>query len=132
MVKEFQQLRKQVTQILAENHQQKQETIALIAKEVEEKERLFLDLIKIIEQLALKTEIATKLLKQEPEAHQNLPDTYNNIKNDLIQLLAKYNVQPIIGQNLIIEPEKEGGDEGRQERVFPKYIYSYQGKILNE
>ena len=132
MVKEFQQLRKQMTQILLENQQLKKESIGLIAKEVEEKENLFIDLIKLIEQLDLKAEIATKTLNSALVTNQDLPNTYNNIKNDLIQLLVKYDVQPIIGQNRMTESEKEGGSHSKEEGVYPKKRYSYRGKFLNK
>lgn len=132
MVKEFQQLRKQITQILLENHQQKKETIKLVAKEREEKEKVFVDLIKIIEQLARKEEVAIKVPKLASTTNQNLSDTYNNIKNALIKLLATHGVHAIIGREAVEESEGENREAINQRSAFPKKRFSYQGKILNE
>jgi len=121
MVKEFQQLRKQMVQILLKQQEQEQE-----------KKRLFLDIIKVIELIEKKEEIAVRTLKLETVANENLPVIYNNIKRELIKLLAKYEVQPILGESIFNPTEFNQKTSMKEGVIYPKVKYSYLGKILND
>jgi len=131
MVKEFQLLRKQMTQILLDNQAQQQATTNLINEQEKEKKSLFLALIKIIESLEKKEKIHKSSLKLENISKQDLPDTYNNIKNDLITLLAKYDVQPLSGEVTYGQIESNSKNMIKEALIYPKTKYSYLGEILN-
>ena len=62
MVKEFQLLKKQMTQILLDNQAQQQAITNLIDEQEKEKKSLFLALIKIIESLEKKEKIISVCL----------------------------------------------------------------------
>ncbi len=128
MVKEFQQLRKQMTQILLDNQAQQQKINSLVDQQEKEKKGLFLELIRIIELLEKKEKAHIRALKLETISNQNLPEAYNNIKNDLSALLAKYDVHPLSGEGTYNQIEVNS----KEAIVYPKTKYSYHGKILND
>jgi len=131
MVKEFQQLRMQMTQILLEKQQQQQEIEAIIVKQAQEKKQLFLAIIGMIESLEKKEEIAIRTLKLESVSNQNSPSIYNNLKNDLVKLLATHDVQPIAGENSYSPTKFSQKTPTTEKEIYPKTKYSYQGKVLN-
>lgn len=118
MVKEFQLLKKHVTQLLVK---QQQEIALLKKKQLEQQQEIFIDVVKLIEELSEKGEIANRALDQNNLIQPSPQETYNNIKNDLIQLLYKYDVQPItenVGSNQL--------DQTKDSIIG----YTYQGKVL--
>lgn len=131
MVKEFQQLRKQMTQILLDNQAQQQKINSLVDKQEKEKKGLFLELIKIIELLERKEKIHIRALKLETVSNQNLPKVYNNIKNDLRALLAKYDVQSLSAEGTYGQIEFNSENIIKETVIYPKTKYSYHGEILN-
>ncbi|GEM_PF-4432912 len=132
MVKEFQQLRKQMIQLLLEQQQQQNELAAQSAKQEAEKKRLFLDIIAIIELLAQKEEIAIRAFKLEPVSSQNTSEIYNNIKNNLVKLLAKHDVRPITENTLSMDTKFNQKSMMKTGEVSPKIRFSYGGEFLNE
>ncbi len=132
MVKEFQQLRQQMTQLLLKQQQQQQEMTAFKAGITKDKEEIFLDVIELIEQLARREELGEQTLQLEHTPKYTLPEIYNNIKKDLIQLLVKNGVQPIaehLGFDELPKTQNKGNlDQARLSRKR----YSYQGKILKK
>ena len=71
------------------------------------------------------------MLKLETVSKQDLPEIYNNIKNDLIALLAKHNVQPLSGESTYGQIEFNSKKTTKEASIYPKTKYSYHGEILN-
>lgn len=131
MVKEFQQLRKQMTQILFDNQTQQQTIKRLINEQEEEKKDLFLALIRIIESLDKKEKIHIRALKLKTVSEQDLPEIYSNIKNKLIALLTKYDVHPLSEEVTYGQIEFNSKNSIKEGGIYPKTKYSYRGKILD-
>ena len=134
MVKEFQQLRKQITQTLRKEQAQRVEIETLIAKNEQEKKDLFLDIISIIEALEKKEAIAVKDLKSTQSAKDSLPEIFNNLKNDLTELLTKHNVHPIPSRKIIdLSGHDNESDLTPGNKIkYSKVKYLYHGNILND
>ena len=134
MVKEFQQLRKQMTQTLLKHQAQQKEIATIVTKNEAEKVRLFLDVISIIETIEKKEELALRNQRLTHLPKQNSSEIYNNIKNDLIKLLTKQNVHPIPERSIFSSSVSD------DETVIPKkniavplkVRYLYQGKVIND
>lgn len=132
MVKEFQQLRKQMTQCLLEQQQQRKEMTDLVAEQAREKEEWFLDIIDLVEKLSRKETITEQALELEVSPKHDLKKIYNNIQSDLILLLSKYDVQPIAENRQFKEEEERANDKTLAEATYPLKRFTYQGKILRK
>ena len=132
MVKEFQQLRKQMTQRLLEQKEQRKEITALVAKQAMEKEGWLLDIIDLIEKLSRKETIIEQAQQVEVPPEHDSREIYNNIQSDLILLLNKYGVQLIVENGWIKEEGEVGIDKTSEETTAPPKRFIYQGKILEK
>lgn len=131
MVKEFQLLRKQLTQTLQAQQEQEKELTAQGVKQEMEKRKIFLDIISIIELLDQKEKTAIKALQLETVSSHNISEIYNNIKNDLVRLLAKHDVRPVTDNTLSTAAKFSQKPVINTVEIAPKIKFSYDGKMLN-
>ncbi len=132
MVKEFQQLRKQMTQRLLEQQQQKMEMVALVEQQAKEKEIWLMDIIELIDKLSRKETIVVQTLQLDTPPKQVVEEIYNNIQNDLLLLLSKYGVQPIVGDEQFEQEKETGHPSTLDQPTSPRKRFRYQGKILKK
>lgn len=126
MVKEFQNLKRQIIKTLVETHEVTQENRILESNLESEKQQIFIDIIGLIKEI----DEMEKIKKGEPIEGSDLTNTYHYFKEQLLKLLGKHEVYPIENSNSQLPVSSTENKEAVNLEKQEGLNYLYRGKIL--